>query len=124
LTTILGLVTIVTDLSTSVLTACGRVHVLIYNKRLQDVSRETENMTLGDSGFYSPRVTEYELDKNKNKMKMPLYKNLTYDHHELNNLRDFQKEKIVIYHNCNFSLTLKFKQYFFSTSYRILSLIV
>jgi hypothetical protein len=69
---------------------------VIYNKRLQDVSRETENMTLGDSGFYSPRVTEYELDKNKNKMKMPLYKNLTYDHHELNNLRDFQKEKIVL----------------------------
>lgn len=69
---------------------------VMYNKQLNDVSRETENMTLGDSGFYSPRVTEFELDKNKNKMKMPLYKNLSYDHHGLNNQKDFQKEKIVL----------------------------
>lgn len=68
---------------------------VIYNKRVQDVSKETENLTLGDSGFYSPRVTEIELGKNK-KVKVPLYKNLSYDHHELNNLKDFQKEKIVL----------------------------
>ncbi|XP_063445025.1 storkhead-box protein 2-like isoform X2 [Mytilus trossulus] len=68
---------------------------VIYNKRVQDVSKETENLTLGDSGFYSPRVSEIELGKHK-KVKVPLYKNLSYDHHELNNLKDFQKEKIVL----------------------------
>ena len=69
---------------------------VIHNKRVQEVSKETENLTLGDSGFYSPRLTEFELDKDRTKAKVPLYKNLTYDHHELNNLKDLQKEKIVL----------------------------
>lgn len=69
---------------------------VIHNKRVQEVSKGTENLTLGDSGFYSPRITEFELDKNRTKVKVPLYKNLIYDHQELNNLKDIKKEKIVL----------------------------